>query len=256
MLTWRGLEVTPPYSMSVTSDTVVIIPALDEAESITNVVSGIKSAADSDVIVIDDNSADDTANLARAAGAFVISLSAGLGAWGATQAGLRFSMSKGYSIFVTMDADGQHRAESIKDLIAPIHEKRSNFTIGTYPERGSRSRLVAWSLLRSLSGLAHTDLTSGLRAYDRQAAALLASKVASHYEYQDVGVLALLKKHRLVGEEVAVKMNSRTHGKSRIFSTWSLVLSYMAYSILLSVSKRGSFRNLSSGNRAPAERVR
>ena len=61
-------------------------------------------------------------------------------------------------------------------------------------------------------------------------------------EYQDVGVLLLLHGHQLKITDVAVNMNQRSEGKSRIFYSWRVVAYYMAHTLILGASKRISFK--------------
>ena len=218
----------------------IVIPALNEAACIANVVNEALNQNVCKVFVVDDFSTDGTAQKAKQSGATVISLASPLGAWGATQTGIRFALQRGHSIVVTMDADGQHPADALADLIEPIRRGEAHFTIGTCPTRGSAMRHIAWWILKRFSGLRFADLTSGLRAYDRGAASILASRQASFLDYQDVGVLVLLRRNRFIGKEVSVTMQDRVAGRSKIFSSWAKVVFYMAYSTLLALSKRGS----------------
>jgi glycosyltransferase involved in cell wall biosynthesis len=96
---------------------VVLIPARNEATTIATVVRHVKTIIDRDIVVIDDASTDATASLARAAGATVLPLPLRLGAWGATQTGIRYALRTGYQIAVTMDADGQHDAADIERAV-------------------------------------------------------------------------------------------------------------------------------------------
>jgi glycosyltransferase involved in cell wall biosynthesis len=218
---------------------VVIIPAHDEAEDIAYVISEIQKYTNFPVVVIDDASNDDTIEVARKAGAVIVPLAVQLGAWGATQAGLRYALNKDYAYAITMDADGQHLAESLPDLLVPIINKQADVTIGACTRRGSKARKIAWLLMKRVSGLRLEDLTSGFRVYDRRAIRRLAAWQATLLEYQDVGVLAMLQASGIVIKEVEVKMKPRRHGKSRIFYSWRTVMYYMAYTLLLSVTKRG-----------------
>ena len=218
---------------------VVIIPAHNEAEDIAAVVAEIKYYGDFKIIVIDDASTDDTIMAARQAGATVLPLALQLGAWGATQAGLRYAMSKNYTYAISMDADGQHLAESIPDLLLPIIQQEADVTIGACTRRGSWLRKVAWTLMKRISGLRLEDLTSGYRVYDRRAIRRLASWQATLLEYQDVGVLAMLQSSGIRILDVEVSMKARRHGISRIFHSWTSVAYYMAYTLLLSFTKRG-----------------
>jgi hypothetical protein len=61
-------------------------------------------------------------------------------------------------------------------------------------------------------------------------------------EYQDVGVIMLLQSLDLEIRDVPVSMQLRRDGKSRIFYSWSSVLYYMFYTLLLGFSKRGQNR--------------
>ena len=190
------------------------------------------------VVVVDDASTDGTRAVAEAAGALVIPLVARMGAWGATQAGLRYARRKGFAHVITMDADGQHEAASIADLVEPVFEGRADVAIGTCTRRGSLLRRVAWVLMKRASGLRLEDLTSGFRLYDRRAIELLAGRPATLLEYQDVGVLILLQRHGLRIHEVEVPMAPRHSGISRIFHSWGAVSYYMAHTLLLSLTKR------------------
>ncbi len=67
----------------------VVIPARDEAESIVSVIAALQRLGLRDILVINDQSTDDTAELATKAGATVLNPVLPLGAWGAMQAGIR-----------------------------------------------------------------------------------------------------------------------------------------------------------------------
>ena len=84
----------------------VILPALNEEDVVEGLVTAILGVVDSPVWLIDDCSTDRTAAAALQAGARVIGLTSQLGAWGATQTGLREAASQNLDFVVTMDADG------------------------------------------------------------------------------------------------------------------------------------------------------
>ena len=218
---------------------VIIIPAHNEEKSVTDVIDEIRELTVFPVVVVDDASTDDTILMARKAGAIVVPLAVQLGAWGATQAGLRYAYKNAYTCAVTMDADGQHLAEYLSVLLKPITAKEADVTIGTCTSRGSLMRRIAWSLLKQVSGLRLEDLTSGFRAYNHRAIKRLATRHATLLEYQDVGVLAMLHASGITIKEVEVNMVLRQDGISRIFYSWTSVMYYMAYTLLLSFSKRG-----------------
>ena len=219
----------------------IIIPAFNEASSVAAVVESVLSYADS-IVVVDDASQDNTAKLAEAAGATVLRLSEQLGAWGATQTGMRYAVRKGFDIAITMDADGQHGGSDIPKLTAPLLAGEANVVVGACPERGSPLRHLAWRWIRSLSGINLGDFTSGFRAYDRLAIRRAASWKATLLEYQDIGVLMLFQRHNLIITNVSVTMFERVSGHSRIFGDWGAVLYYMTYTFILGLSKRQNLR--------------
>jgi len=94
-------------------------------------------------------------------------------------------------------------------------------------------------MMKKVSGLRLEDLTSGFRVYDRRAIRRLASWQATLLEYQDVGVLAMLKASGIRTIDVEVEMLPRRSGISRVFYSWISVVYYMSYTLLLGFTKRG-----------------
>ncbi len=225
--------------LSDNAELIIIIPAKNEAASVAQVIADIRVHFSGAILVVNDASTDKTESIARAAGAHVLNLSVSLGAWGAMQTGLRYAQQQGYQIAITMDADGQHRAETLLNLLLPLEADEADVVIGACVERGSPARHFAWALFRWLSGITQEDLTSGLRAYNHRAIALLASSQATLLDYQDLGVLLLLHVAKLRILETPIAMHSRADGKSRIFSSWWAVGKYMVYTATLCVA-RGS----------------
>jgi glycosyltransferase involved in cell wall biosynthesis len=219
---------------------IVIIPAHNEAQDIAFVIGEIQKHSNFPVVVIDDASSDDTILMAKQAGAIVVPLAVQLGAWGATQTGLRYALKNDYAYAITMDADGQHLAESLPALLQPIINQEADVTIGACTQRGSAMRKIAWKLMKKVSGLRLEDLTSGFRVYDRRAIRRLSAWQATLLEYQDVGVLAMLQASGIRIKDVEVNMLPRRHGMSRVFYSWTSVFYYMSYTLLLSFTKRGT----------------
>ena len=150
----------------------VVIPALNEEATIADMVRGALLFAD-EVIVVDDGSADRTAELARRAGAHVIKHLKNMGQWSALRTGFREALRKGFDIVVTMDADGQHDPTNIPRLLKPISEGRADLVIGSrlkghpvamIPYRYAGIKFFS-KLLSTFMGVNLTDATSGFRAY-------------------------------------------------------------------------------------------
>ena len=209
----------------------IVMPALNEADCIGRVIAGARAHENVDVLVVDDGSTDDTAAIARASGATVLRAPLWQGAWGAIQTGLRYAVAHGYAGVVTMDADGQHEPEDLPRLREAGRE--ADVVIAACPARGSPLRHFAWAYFKLLTGLRIEDLTSGFRFYNAQACRLLAKEEATLLDYQDIGVLLLLRHANLRIAEIPVAMNRRVSGASRVFSSWWTVGRYMLETSIL-----------------------
>lgn len=228
------------------SNTLIIIPAHNEESTIQSVIDDLCLNEYTNILVVDDCSSDKTAMLAQEAGVRVMSLAYNLGAWKATQAGLRYALKKGFDYVVTFDADQQHIASQIKKLFTHQAKSKKDMIIGSCISRGSFSRHIAWRFFRALSGVSVLDLTSGFRLYNRKAIEVLSRSEGTLIEYQDVGVLLLLRTFNISKSEIDVEMQDRTVGISRIFYSWWAVLYYMSYTTVLCCSKLAKSNKLLS----------
>jgi glycosyltransferase involved in cell wall biosynthesis len=213
----------------------VVIPALNEAGCIGKVIGDARAHPATDVLVVDDGSSDDTVAIALLSGATVLRAPLWQGAWGAIQTGLRYALRHGYDAAITMDADGQHEAVYMPQLLQAGRD--ADVVIAACPGRGSCMRHVAWRYFRFLTGFAFEDLTSGFRYYNARACRLLASEEATLLDYQDIGVLMLLRRARMRIAEIPVEMNARRDGASRVFFSWWTVARYMAETTLLCLAR-------------------
>lgn len=227
---------------NVASRPLVVLPAHNEAASLPALIAELRQRTTADLLVVSDASTDRSAAVARAAGAQVIEISQQIGAWGATQAGFRHALRQGYGCVASMDADGQHAVDSLIALLATQAETGADVVIGTFPERLSPLKRFAWTWFRTLTGLRVEDLTSGLRVYGPRALPVVASSQATLIDYQDVGVLLLLRKHGLEVREVPVTMFPRQAGKSRVFASWLTVARYMAQTTVICIAQLGTRR--------------
>jgi hypothetical protein len=220
-----------------------VIPVHNEASTITQILRELAAYPELTVLVVDDASTDDSLRLIRQHGVHVLPLHIKLGAWGAMQAGIRYARTQGYERVLTMDGDGQHHSEEIPNLLLTMEQRtNADVVIGACTERGSRLRLLAWRFFRFITGVGIEDITSGFRLYNRKAVELLAGNEATLLEYQDVGVLLMLKSAGLRIVETPVRMTPRTNGISRIYSSWFMVFYYMMVTTILSLCKAGPKR--------------
>ena len=223
-------------------NSLIVIPALNEESSILSVIEKLKDENLNNILVVNDFSTDKTAEIVKDSGAALINLPIQLGAWGATQTGIRYALKQGYEHVITMDADGQHLNDGISALKKEIAQSKANVVIGTFTQRLSRSKRIAWWFFKALTQLKIEDLTSGFRIYDRKAMRILSSSAASLLDYQDVGVLLLLTKSGMKLSETEVPMTTRKNGKSKIFYSWWMVLKYMVQTTMLCIAKTGAHK--------------
>lgn len=216
-------------------DMLIVIPARNEAATIGSLLQRLSSAGWSNVLVIDDQSTDNTGAIASAAGAQVLRPVLAMGAWGGMQAGISYALRHGYQAVITMDADGQHEVDEIPVLLQS--RELADLVVGAFPERASRLRQLAWNWFRKLAGFDLRDLTSGFRLYNRDVMEILATPEATLLDYQDLGALLLVRRAGLEIREVPVSMNLRAVGQSRIFNSWLSVAKYMAATTLLCMAQ-------------------
>ena len=86
-----------------------VVPAYNESDTVAAVIEALRERAPRfDVLVVDDGSTDDTAALARLAGARVLRLPFNVGIGGAVQAGFVYAQEHGYDFMAQVDGVGQH----------------------------------------------------------------------------------------------------------------------------------------------------
>ena len=162
-----------------TASTVVVIPTLNEVETIGGLVTTLIEKH-FDVIVVDAGSADGTADSAAAAGATVIRDIPG-GIRVQVLVGVDLAVEDKYEFIVTMDAGGSHNPDDVSWLLAGLDTRRSlEMAIGSRFLPGSVYRgrplrkVASWLVAQACNALAggepRTDWTSGFRAYRPSAA--------------------------------------------------------------------------------------
>src|SRR5258708_38987630 len=114
----------------------LVIPALTEAEVIAEVVRSIPRTVVNQIVVVDNGSTDATAEVAREAGAMVVSQPM-RGYGRACRAGMNAAITAGADIVVFIDGDGSDCPEFMDQLVRPIQEDRFDFVIGSRT-RGKR----------------------------------------------------------------------------------------------------------------------
>jgi glycosyltransferase involved in cell wall biosynthesis len=197
----------------------VVLPALNEQDSVAHVVREVCAARpDAAVLVVDDGSTDATATRAAEAGALVMRLPFNLGVGGAMRAAYRYARDRGYTSVVQVDADGQHDPAEIDHLLAVpgadvvVGARFSGR--GEYAVRGPRRWAIRF-LAVVLSRVLRTpikDPTSGFRLVHRRALAVFADHYPEEYLGDTVEALVIAHRAGLVIAQVPVVMRKRATG--------------------------------------------
>ena len=123
----------------------VVIPTYNAAKTLGPLIRQIKPMG-LDVIVVNDGSTDDTAQIATASGALVISHLDNQGKGVALRAGFTFALQAGYDAVVTMDSDGQHDPAEIPRLLAAASSPQAAVVVGHRSvNHGSMPRIRRWT---------------------------------------------------------------------------------------------------------------
>jgi len=156
----------------------VCIPAFNEAKNIENIIRKAKNYC-TEVIVCDDGSVDNTAEIARSAGATVIRHDTNKGYGAAIKTLFEAARKKNAGIMVTLDSDGQHDINDISKIVEPILNEEVDMVIGSrfLTEKDSkkvpRYRSFGIKTITKLTQAASydniTDSQSGFRAYSKNA---------------------------------------------------------------------------------------
>lgn len=202
----------------------VIIPALNEEETIADVVGKVPREIAGEIIVVDNGSNDRTAERAREAGARVVA-EPRRGYGRACAAGVR-ALGPDCQIVVFLDGDGSDCPELMDRLVQPIENGRYDFVIGsrTRGERESGSLnfqqvfagRIAGLLIRLRYGVRYTDMCP-FRAIRRDALADLGMREATYGWNLEMQMRAARAGLRIM--EVPVDHRRRAGGKSKVSGT-------------------------------------
>mgnify|MGYP000232791627 CR=1 FL=1 len=217
----------------------VIIPALNEADSIDAVVRDARSVLGADVVVVDDGSTDGTGDLAARAGATVLTLPYNLGVGGAIRTALRYAERQGYGQVLQLDGDGQHEASEGLRLVQVLEEGDVDLVVGSRfaagYDVGVGRRVVMRILSRTISRRLRTrisDTTSGFRAMAAPTIAVFAKQYPLDYLSDTVEALLIAGDAGLRVAELDVRMRPRQGGTP---SASSLKSAYHLVRLLLVV---------------------
>ena len=197
------------------------------------------------MLVIDDGSTDATAEVARLAGAIVVSFGENRGLRAGIAAGYREASDRGYAYCGRVDADGQHPVDELVRLLTLVRSDACDVAIGSrfaagegYDDeryRPSASRRFGIGLLQKAMhvrlGRRFHDPTSGMAAVNAKAMPVMARPYVSGAP--EVEALLRLKAEGLRVEEVAVHMRERSSGESKLQGKKALKLVLTVVGVLV-----------------------
>jgi len=205
------------------ADTIILIPAFNEAEGIAEVIENVRKAVpNADILVVNDGSRDATASRAADAGAIVLSHVFNMGYGVAIQTGYKYACMRGYEYLVQIDGDGQHDPSFIPHLLAPVTSGDVDFTIGSRflwfdSYRPSFSRRLAILFFRKLVtviiGRSITDPTSGFQAFNKNVMKFFSRDIFP-CDYPDADMLITLNLAGFRIRELPVRMFANPTGKT------------------------------------------
>ncbi len=217
--------------------TLVFLPAWNEEENLPAVLDELHEVLpDADLLVVDDGSTDGTAEVARAAGAEVVSFGQNRGLPAGIAAGYAYAREHGYDLCGRVDADGQHPVVELERLLERVREGECDVAVGSrfasgegfapYRYMPSAPRRFGTALLRRGMRVAlrrpFLDATSGMYAVNAKALPVLAQPYTT--EAPEVEALLRLSKTALRVDEVPVEMRERAGGESKLRGKKSLLV--------------------------------
>lgn len=192
------------------SDILAVIPAYNEENTLRSVIESLKKSGHSDILVVDDGSSDRTFDTAAALGVYVARHAMNRGAGSAAATGFEIARILDPDILVTFDADGQHDADDIIKLTAPIRKGEADVVIGSrmlgrpgMPRQRIFYNSIANIVTFLIYGFSVSDTQSGFRAFSRKAYNAV-NIGTSKMEYCSE-IVHEIKRNRLSYKEVPVR---------------------------------------------------
>lgn len=201
------------------SRTSVVIPAKNEAKSLEKLIPAIKEMYPSllEVIVVNDGSTDETERCAIDGGAIVVNHKYSRGNGAAIKTGAR----KATGDFICfMDADGQHKPESIERMLEKVEKHDLDMVVGarSRSSQAGTGRLIANSFFNwfasLITGFPIIDLTSGLRVFRRSVFMEFIHLLPNGFSYPTTTTMALLRSGynvEFIEEDISAERLGNSH---------------------------------------------
>jgi glycosyltransferase involved in cell wall biosynthesis len=213
--------------------TLIVIPTYNEEMTLASVIKPLIEKG-YNCLVVNDDSNDSSALVARECGSEVISLPFNLGVGGALRVGFQFALRNGFEAVIQIDADGQHPLDMIDDLVSCTNTTGAHLVVGSrfisnsvVMDLGLIRRSAMWLLAKSAShatGQKITDSSSGFRLIRRPLLDQLALGLSANYlgDTYEAMIAAGRAKYKVV--EMPVVIYEREFGESS--ATWFQALNF------------------------------
>jgi glycosyltransferase involved in cell wall biosynthesis len=219
----------------------IVIPAYNEETSIDEVIAGLhESVPEFDRVVINDGSSDRTEAILDELGEKQLRLVCNLGYGWALQTGLKYGLIHNYDIIVSMDADGQHRPQDVRQLVKVLREQKADMVIGSRfcdgasyktPINRRMGQLLFSHMTRLLLGHRIYDTSSGFKALRSRACEVIVERAFMDFHIETVVQLSLFG-FKIVEHPIEIK--ERVAGVS--MHSISSIFHYPIRTILLTLS--------------------
>jgi glycosyltransferase involved in cell wall biosynthesis len=204
----------------------IVVPAYNEGPRLGTTLAGL-CALWPNVVVVDDGSKDDTAAVAARFGVWLLRHVVNRGQGAALQTGVDFALSRGATVVVTFDSDGQHDSAEIGRLVEPVLAGRADVALGSRFLGGAVAIPTGrWLILRLgvlftrlFSGIRVSDTHNGLRAFSQRAAGCL--QITHDRMAHASEILDRIHLHRLRFVEVPVTVRYSRETLAKGQSSWN-----------------------------------
>ncbi|MDD3492542.1 MAG: glycosyltransferase family 2 protein [Candidatus Thermoplasmatota archaeon] len=218
------------------------IPCYNEESTVGSVVVKARQHVDQ-VLIIDDGSTDGTARVAKAAGATVVRHDYNRGKAAGIKEAFRYALDNDFDIVVTVDGDGQHDADEIPQIVAPLLSDQADLAIGF--RHGQRTEMPFWrkmgkrtlDYVTSIGAKKVTDSQCGFRAFNQKAFSIFARRLIGDGFSLETEELILAKEEDLRVHEIKISCRYKNLNSSKK-NPIALGSSIMSYAIWLIAEKR------------------
>lgn len=204
----------------------IIIPAYNEEKTISKVIKDIRNNGYKNIIVIDDGSKDKTSEIAKKNKVTVLRHMINRGQGAALKTGFDYALKNDANIIVTFDADGQHLASEIKNLVKPVANGSIDVTLGSRFLKKADMPLIRKVFLKGgaliffiMYGIKLTDSHNGFRALSRKTLQKIDLKTDGMEHASEI--IEEIAKKKIKYKEVPVTILYTNYSKAKGQSTWN-----------------------------------